>query len=224
MKILIEDFNNANSLCEKSCNSEWNDLFNILTDMPLHLKASDQEGIKGQGIFDPVGTNEYLKQKLITTNIWKTNVPIPKEYKFLGKEVDFINRSTLVEAQFSNYPFLLNNLIRSQLFINSNVCFDGFPISMLVIITKTNYIPSSNSTLYFEQAVNQINALVAAKVCNIPVRIVGLTENPNMSFNAVWTYYASSRYSRTIDTQKFGTAYLSSKSIKSNKKYKVIFN
>jgi hypothetical protein len=223
MKILLKDFNNAHQLCEESCKPQWDDLLYILTGMPLHLKASDQAGIQGQGIFDPVGTNEYLKQKLSLISGWNPNVPIPKEYNFLGKDVDFTNGASLVEVQFSNYPFLLNNLIRSQLFINGNVCFNGFTISMLTIITKSNSIPSSNSTLYFEQAVSQINALVKAEVCKIPVRVIGLTEDANTECKSIWTDYKSARYSRIINMQKNGTACLLYKSAKSNTKYKVTF-
>ena len=74
--------------------------------MPLHIKASDQAGIQGNPIFDPVGTNEYVKTALIQYN-WQSNLPIPVAYSFLGKEVDFGKAGIIIEIQFSNYPYLL---------------------------------------------------------------------------------------------------------------------
>ncbi|MFM2063962.1 MAG: hypothetical protein RLZZ507_3633 [Cyanobacteriota bacterium] len=39
---------------------EWEEINTVLSQMPLHIKASDQAGIQGNLIFDPVGTNEYI--------------------------------------------------------------------------------------------------------------------------------------------------------------------
>ncbi|MEH2284834.1 MAG: hypothetical protein V7K90_26540 [Nostoc sp.] len=58
----------------------------------------------------------------------------------------------------SNYPFLLNNTLRSELFFKAKTEFVGYPTNLVIIVTKALMFPASNSTLYYEQAVNQLTA------------------------------------------------------------------
>ncbi len=58
--------------------------------------------------------------------------------------------------------------------------------------------PASNSTLYYEQAKNQLSALAKEKVYDVPLRLVGLFEEKDTTVSAIWTEYSSSRYSRTV--------------------------
>lgn len=169
--------------------------------MPLHLKASDQSGLQGKPIFDPVGTNEYIKRALSDIG-WRSNVTIPNDFDFLGTDVDFARGSLLVEAQFSNYPFLLNNVIRSELFSKAGLSLDGSPVDSVIIITKGHMFPASNSTLYYEQAVKQLNELAHHSVFDVPMRLVGLKEDIDQTVNARWTDYSATRYSRTVVTQR----------------------
>ncbi|MBC6421058.1 MAG: hypothetical protein GDA43_25880 [Hormoscilla sp. SP5CHS1] len=120
--------------------------------MPLHLKASSQAGLQGYPIFDPVGTNEYIKTELVNLG-WKPNISIPKQYNFLGTHIDAGKAGAIVENQFSNYPFLLNNTIRSEFFFKAETRFSGSATKLVIIITKAHMFPASNSTLYYEQAV-----------------------------------------------------------------------
>lgn len=39
--------------------------------------------------------------------------------------------------------------------------------------------PASNSTLYYEQAVNQLTALIKYQVFDVPIRLIGLFEQQN---------------------------------------------
>nr|WP_016949621.1 type II restriction endonuclease BglII [Anabaena sp. PCC 7108] len=168
--------------------------------MPLHIKASDQAGIQGNPIFDPVGTNEYIKAALIQSG-WQSNIPIPIPYRFLGKEVDFCKSGIIIEIQFSNYPFLLNNTLRSELFFKAKTEFAGHPTNILILVTKALMFPASNSTLYYEQAVNQLTALVINKVFDIPIRLIGLFEQKNTTVPVIWSQYLSERYSRTVNNR-----------------------
>lgn len=135
MLVEYEDFNDAASFLGRKYDSEWTDIFEVLTSMPLHLKASDQAGIQGRAIFDPVGTNAFIKDGLGSRG-WSSNQAIPGEFSFLGTDIDYAKRGLLLEAQFSNYPFLLNNVVRSELFSKSGVAFDGNPVEVVVIVTK----------------------------------------------------------------------------------------
>lgn len=213
MQIKFTDFNNADLLLSTSLHTEWNEIETILNLMPLHLKGSDQDGRQGQAIFDAVGTNEYLKTSL-STNAWLSNVQIPPEFNFLGTDIDFYKSGIIVEAQFSNYPFLLNNLLRSELFFKAETRFSEGTPKLLVIITKAHLLPASNSTLYYEQAVSQIKALTAHNVFAIPIRVVGLTAAVGVSVSAQWTEYHAKRYSRTIVSKKYVTALLAFKRTK----------
>ena len=167
--------------------------------MPLHVKASSQAGIEGNAVFDPVGTNEYIKAELVKLG-WQTNIPIPTQYRFLGKDIDFGKASAIIEVQFSHYAFLLNNSIRSELLFNTQLSLTGIPMQVLIIIAKSQMFPAANSSLYYEQAVNQLN-LLAGYVFKVPIRVVGLFELKNTTVPAKWTIY-NAKTSRAILTQE----------------------
>jgi hypothetical protein len=170
----------------------------VLSSMPLHLKASDQAGIQGRAIFDPVGTNQHIANELTAApHNWQAHISIPDAFSFLGTDVDFAKNGVVVEVQFSNYPFLLNNTVRSELFFRAQTAFHQLPTRLVVIVTKAGMFPSSNSTLYYEQALNQLTALAQHAVFTVPIRLVGLFEATG-NVTATWTDYSAARYSRTI--------------------------
>lgn len=202
MNVEYRDYNGAAKLLDSKYKLEWQDVEEVLKAMPLHLKSSDQAGIKGNPIFDPVGTNFYIKNALEQRK-WRSNLAIPEEFKAaFGLDVDFVSRGLLSEVQFSNYPFLLNNVLRSEFFVKSKVKFNGEPIEVVVIITKGKMFPASQSTLYFEQAENQLTALEKLGAFTAPIRLVGLLERPGAVVTARWTEYDQPRYSRTILSQR----------------------
>lgn len=179
---------------------EWEEINTVLSQMPLHIKASDQAGIQGNPIFDPVGTNEYIKKALIEFN-WQSNIPIPVAYRFLGKDVDFGKAGIIIEIQFSNYPYLLNNTLRSELFFKAKSKFAGHEPNLLIVVTKAQMFPASNSTLYYEQAVNQLTALVDNQVFDIPIRLIGLFAEKDTTIPVIWSQYISERYSRRVNNR-----------------------
>lgn len=215
MDILIKDYNNANALIASKYASQWDEISRALSEMPLHLKASDQAGKQGQAIFDPVGTNAFIKSKMVSFG-WTANKEIPK-YNFLGSDVDFVKSGIIVEVQFSNYPFLLNNLLRSELFFKAGTKFTDHAVQLLIVITKSNMYPSSNSTLYFEQACNQLDALSQSNVFDVPIRLVGLSSPISATVPCKWTIYDDPRYSRTVISQKDTNAKITSGKRKNSK-------
>lgn len=196
MLLRTTDFNAADAVIQKSFARPWRDLVEVLEAMPLHLKASDQARIQGTPIFDPVGTNEHIKTQLEQRG-WSAGIPIPREYSFLGTAVDFGREGLLVEVQFSNYPFLSNNTIRSELFFKAGLELGGHRTGAAVIITKAQMFPASNSTLYYEQAVRQLTALTKNRVFDVPVRLVGLFERTEQQIEVCFTDYGA-RYSRAV--------------------------
>lgn len=197
MLVECRDFNGADRKISEEYQSQWSDVEQIVESMPLHVKASDQAGIEGEPIFDAVGTNAYLKEAFKGRD-WSANVPIPEEYRFLGTDVDFGKDEVILEVQFANYPFLLNNLLRSELLYKARVPLTDGPVKLLMVVTKAGMFPASRSTLYFEQAVRQVGALAENDVFDVPIRIVGLSERQNSTATAVWTEYESPRYSRKV--------------------------
>lgn len=196
MRLQIVDFMPPNVHFTERFSHQWNELEHVLFNMPLHLKASDQYGKQGSPIFDPVGTNEYIASALTPLG-WGSKITIPPEFSFLGTDVDFGKRGLVAEIQFSNYPFLLNNTIRSQLFYAAGTIFHEIPTQAVVIVTKSGALPSSNSTLYFEQAAHQLGALAQNGIFTVPIRLVGLFEDFGQR-TIIWSEYSASRYSRTI--------------------------
>jgi hypothetical protein len=200
--IQITDFNDASTVIADAHIAEWNELERALLEMPLHLKASDQAGIQGRKIFDPVGTNQYIKAALTSSEVaWHANFRIPSEFAFLGTDVDFCKSGLLLEVQFSHYSFLSNNLLRSELFFKAKTELAGRAVGAVVLITKGGMFPASNSTLYYEQAVNQLTSLAKNKVFDIPMRLVGLFEVTGEPVHIKVTEYDNPRYSRGIVAQ-----------------------
>lgn len=203
VQITFCDFNGAENLINDGHRQQWCELEQVLTTMPLHLKASDQANIQGSPIFDPVGTNQYIAEGLLARD-WQAKIMIPQAFSFLGTDVDFGKNGVVVEAQFSNYPFLLNNTLRSELFFRAHTVFHGAPTNLAIIVTKAGMFPSSNSTLYYEQARNQLTALAQYNIFTVPIRLVSLSENVGR-VEAIWTRYLAARYSRAVETQELQT-------------------
>ena len=124
--------------------------------------------------------------------------PIPAEYDFLGTDVDNGKAGVIVEVQFSNYPFLLNNTVRSELFFKDRIPLSGQPTEVVIIITKAHMFPASNSTLYYEQAQKQLKALAESRLYNVPIRLVGLFERKSAIASVKFTEYESVRHSRKV--------------------------
>ena len=201
MNTNIRDYNNAERLAEEAHSREWEDLKEVFTALPVYLKPSDQAGIKGKPIFDPIATNAFIKSRLQSKG-WNSNIPIPERYRFIGTDIDLGKNGVIVEVQFSNYPFLLNNTLRSELFYKAEVEVASGKTSLIVIITKGHMFPASNSTLYYEQAKNQLDALAEHNVFRVPIRLVGLIAPMGENLPAIWTVYREARYSRTIRVQR----------------------
>ena len=200
MKVEFHDFNGADALFGGELAGEWQDLRTVLSGLALQLKPSGQAGKQGKPIFDPVASNAAIKAALKKKG-WPTNIEIPGEVAFLGTDVDFFRHGVLVEAQFSNYPFFLNNVVRSALLAKSHALLDGKTVLAVAIITKGHMFPSSNSTLYYEQAVKQLTEFAKYGVFDVPVRVVGLLEETGTPVPAVWNEYPG-RYSRALSSSK----------------------
>ena len=176
--------------------AEWNEIKRALQAVPVHLKASDQAGIQGNPIFDPVGTNSAISAAL-GRHGWRL-IALPAQYA-LGIGLDFAKNGVIVEVQFSNYPFLINNVFRADFLYSQGVRIDHLGTTeALVIITKGVMFPASNSTLYYEQAVN---TLTRHFPFTIPTRIVGLQERRGRAVQVHFTEYAAARYSRVVALQ-----------------------
>jgi len=199
MQIRCENYNGVENLINESFQSEWEELEEVLSGMPLHLKPSRQKGMKGDPIFDPVATNKYIRENL-TKLSWEYNASVPTEYQVLGQDVDFTKSGAIIEVQFSNYPFLSNNVVRTELFHRSEVKFAGEETAFLVVVTKAHMFPASNSTLYHEQGVGLLKALDEHEIFNIPIRLVGLFEDQNAEVPAIWSEYPAT-YSREAGSQ-----------------------
>jgi hypothetical protein len=144
-----------------------------------------------------VGTNSYIKDGLEAKH-WKSSIPVPEEYDFMGTDIDFGKNGFIGEVQFSNYPFLLNNILRAELFFKGGLALADQKTACVFIVTKAHMFPASNSTLYYEQAKYQLEALSKNKVFAVPIRLVGLEERIGEKILVMWTTYSEPRYSRTV--------------------------
>jgi hypothetical protein len=200
----LRDFNGADTYFDAAGSAEWNDLSEVLAELRPHLQASDQKGKVGAPIFDPKGTNAALTA-LAKERGWLT-VPVPLELTMFGNDWDAGRGSTLAEWQFSNYPFLWNNVIRTQAVIAGGVRLASVDeTKALVVVTKGGEFPASNSTLYYEQAEAQLEAVFKTGAFSLPVRLIGLVLPEGAAeVDVVWTTY-SARYGRAPETQEVKT-------------------
>lgn len=209
MLIGFQDYNGAGQLIATTYQQEWAELAQVLMAMPLHLKASDEAGIQGSPIFDPIGTNQAILDGLVPLQ-WQAKVPILPPFNVMGKDIDFAKNGILVEVQFSNYPFVINNVLRSEMFHNAQTVFHQQPTGLLIVVTKAKVFPASQSTLYYEQAKSHLDQLVALNAFKVPVRLVALGANAPSQTQAIWTQYAANRTSRTVVQQVSRTFNISS--------------
>lgn len=201
MNLVMTDYNSADGIISAHCEQEWNELESVLRELPLYLKPSDQAGRQGSPIFDPVAANAFIRTHLESQNGWTANIPISSEFSFLGTDIDAGKNGVMLEVQFSNYPFLLNNTLRAELFFQGNFDIQGRRTILAVIVTKGGMFPASNSTLYYEQASKQLEALAKHNVFKVPLRLVGLVSPLDSNQPAVWTDYGA-RYSRDMSNQR----------------------
>jgi hypothetical protein len=204
----LADYNGSDVLFAGPLAGAWSEIESTLNAVPLHLKPSDQASKVGAPIWDPVGMNSVIKDQLLRLG-WAANVPVPAAYSFLGTDVDFVKEGTIMEVQFSNYPFLLNNMLRCELFHKSKEPLAGTAICAAVIVTKAHMFDASNSTLYFEQAKMQLDELIGHSVFDVPLRLVGLTSAQGPAVPVIWTEYSAARYSRTVRARRETTADIS---------------
>lgn len=220
MQIRFTDYKDAEQAIGGKHGDQWRDIEQILEAMPLHVKGSDQKGIQGNLEFNPKGTNAYLKDAFVSRE-WGSNTPIPVEYRALGKDVDFWKEGVIVEVQFSNYPFLTNNVMRSDILYKEQVSIASDPVELLVIITKAHMFPAAQSTLYYEQAARQVSLLADNNAFDVPVRVVGLFEPQGATVDAIWTKYKEDRYSRKEEISEDRTIHISGSSASARSKLTV---
>jgi hypothetical protein len=192
----IFDFNDATDYFAKAGAPEWADITEILDDLTPSFQPSRQNKIKGEAIFDPKAINLALLGGAETKG-WSP-MSLPAELSAFGVHWDSGKNRTLAEWQFSNYPFLANNVIRTEAAFQRNIpLFGEDGVEALLIVTKSCVFPSSQSTLYYEQAKAQLEVAVALEMLSLPIRLIGLGIDPGEpKFNAVWTTYRG-RTSRT---------------------------
>jgi len=203
MDYIVQDFNGAETYFTESGLLRWQELDKVVTGLHLQLQGSDQAGKVGSPIFDPKATNAALTSAAAAAG-W-SKVDVPSNLEPFGKDWDSGKGAVLAEWQFSNYPFLWNNIIRSEAVFQSQTVLPPLthPAEALVIVTKSGSLPASNSTLYFEQAQAQIDTVTTLGVFGIPIRLIGLMV-PSRATNvsADWNSY-SGRYDRhPLSTQR----------------------
>ncbi len=197
VKFKKEDFNGAGAVFAKSHAVQWKEIDAALAGVTLHLKGSRQKGKIGEPVWDSVGNNAAIHEEFANMHKgWRQHPAIPPSYVFFGKHVDFIKRGVAIEVQFSNYPFLLNNVMRCEFFFKHGIALGGSMVDAVVIVTKTKMVDASNSSLYYERALEQLDALVKDNVFEVPLRLVGLYESHGPKVPVVWETYPAAR-SRT---------------------------
>ena len=118
---------------------------------------------------------------------------------FNGKELTFSDVTWTGQASapdnyiWATYDFDITDEVSSamggtgQMTRHSKTKFNSIEIQLLVIITKGKTIPSSNSSLYYEQAVAQINSFVEENIIMMPILVIGFYSNDDRSYGTQTT-------------------------------------
>ncbi|HEV2974439.1 MAG TPA: hypothetical protein VGX69_05520 [Solirubrobacteraceae bacterium] len=196
----IADFNGADQYFKGPGSAEWAAIAKIVDKLRPSFQPSRQAGIRGEPIFDPKATNFALSSAALRRG-WNV-VPVPATLREFGDHWDAGKSGTLAEWQFSNYPYLWHNVIRTQAVFQQRTPLSGLAATeALIFVTKSGVFPSSESSLYYEQAKAQLAAATRLNVFDVPIRLVGLSIRPGQRrFKATWTVYPA-RTRRKIVTQ-----------------------
>jgi hypothetical protein len=192
----IVDFNGATKYFARSGAAEWTEIAKIIGKLVPSFQPSRQAGIQCSPIFDPKATNLALTQAAAKAGWHK--VPVPAKLRALGNDWDGGKNGTLAEWQFSNYPFLWNNIFRTEAVFEQGISLDGVAkVKALLVLTKSGVFPLSNSSLYYEQAKAQLQVVSKLHVFHVSMRLVGLGIPPGTRrFKGAWATYPG-RTSRT---------------------------
>ncbi|WP_433546542.1 hypothetical protein ACQPZG_16665 [Streptomyces sp. CA-294286] len=196
----IADFFGAETYFSTEGEEEWHEIASVLDNLTLQLQPSGQAGLDGQAIFDPKATNRILTAGAAAYG-WN-KIIVPPTLRAFGTDWDAGKNAVLAEWQFSNYPFLWNNIIRSQVVARNSWKLAGMssPPQALLIVTKSGCLPASQSTLYFEQGRAQMESVLSALDLNLAIRLIGLNIDPRATtVSASWNNYTG-RTSRSIVT------------------------
>ncbi|WUH93457.1 hypothetical protein OG900_27325 [Streptomyces sp. NBC_00433] len=193
------DFSGATEYFAGPGSAYWSDLAYVIGH--LRLQPSGEDGMTGNPNFGPKATNRILTEQAALLG-WE-KIPVPDSPKAaFGLDWDAGRGAVLVEWQFSNYPFLWNNIIRSQVAVHRSLLLQGMDSvpQALVVVTKSGCPPASRSTLYFEQAKAQLGMAAEALDLDIAVRLVGLTIPAGCAtVDADWNTYPG-RTARKVPT------------------------
>lgn len=172
----------------------------VLKRMKLPVKYSQQKGKHHKLVFDPIAANEFISAKLGAKG-WQ-KIDIPDAMSALGVDIDFGKQGIWGEAQFSNYPFFINNIVRASVIHKKGTALPPMgKVESVVIVTKCGMFDSANSSLYYEQAVEQLRFLDSEKMIPVPVRIIGLSVPRETRVAAQVVAYAG-RTSRTVKSKE----------------------
>jgi hypothetical protein len=195
VKIVFHDVNGFASKADPKLVKEVDD---VLRAMPLQVKLSDQANRTDRLIFSPVASNAHIG-KALTARGWTAAIPFPDTHQALGIGGDYGKGGILLEAQFSNYPFLLNNVVRTNVLYNAQLPLAMMgPIEAAIIVTKGKLFDAANSTLYYEQAVQHVEFMVKGNSVQVPLRLIGLMADRGIPQRARLVEYHAKRYSRTL--------------------------
>lgn len=202
MDYIHSDFFGADDYFSDQGQRDWSEIDKLLNNLTLQLQPSDEAGISGSPIFDPKAINSHLTSNAAAMG-WNS-IPVPRDLRAaFGKDWDAGKRYTLVEWQFSNYPFLWNNIIRSHVVCANRTLLAGMGVPRcLIVVTKSSCLPASKSTLYYEQALSQMDVVLRSLELDVAIRLVGLRIPPGVSeVQADWNEYKG-RTSRTLISSK----------------------
>lgn len=186
-----------NNFAARAPAAQIEEVESVLKKLTLTVKLSGQAGKSSKYVFDPIAANGFITNGLFA-KAWE-RIPIPSTWRPLGKDIDAGKLGVWGEIQFSNYPFFINNIVRANaMFLAKESLPPMGRINSVVIVTKSKMFDAAQSTLYYEQAVNQLELL--ASQITVPVRIYGLTVPFGAKVNAVATKYQGET-SRTVVDQ-----------------------
>ena len=198
MRFKRESFNDGEEVFNEAFSGKLDEIESTLADAQYQVKHTTEDGKENQLIFDPVGTNAQLQDKLKDRG-WELGVNLATDDYSGGKDIDIFKAGVAGEIQFSHYTSLDSDMNRLERLYEGKLELENREeVEAGVVIVVTPDMPTSNSVSHYEQALTRA---APQSLFVTPTLVYGI-EPPEPGEEVVHNSYEKPRSRTIIDSRK----------------------
>jgi hypothetical protein len=211
MRYVRESFNDGETVFENEFTEQFEQIEEVLSNATYQVKHTFQSGRENELIFDPVGMNRVLRERLRPYG-WSTEVNLNDQGYQSGKDIDINKGEVAGEIQFGNFAYLDADMNRLQRLYDGRLELEtGTEVNAGIVIVVRQDMPTSNSVSHFQQAttraapvalINEFECPNCGETVNkgMPALVYGI-EPPEEGEEVMFNEYEAQR-SRTLENQE----------------------